>query len=211
MRDLALPAGHFEDLAQQRHAAKLGIGVFLASEALLFAGLFALFAAYQTEYPDAFHEGVLHNTKVLGSVNTGILLLSSTLVALSVHAARLARRRNAAVLLALTIALGLTFLTIKLVEYGTHFREGIFPGGAGSFFTDHADAGLPLFWTLYYVVTGLHAVHVTVGLTVLGFMLAGVLRGSIAPPVTYKLEIGALYWHLVDVIWIFVWPLFYLA
>jgi cytochrome c oxidase subunit III len=204
-------AEHFEDAARQAHAAKLGMAVFLATEALLFAGLFTLFAAYQTHYPAAFHEGVRHNTKVLGSINTGVLLVSSTLVACAVHMMRRGLRRVAAVLVAFTMSLGLVFLAIKFTEYAIHFREGIFPGGTGAFFHEHPAAGLPAFWTLYYAVTGLHAVHVIVGITVLGFMLVGILRGRIAPPMTYPLENGALYWHLVDVIWIFVWPLFYLA
>jgi cytochrome c oxidase subunit III len=211
MAEVGVPAEHFEDLATQAHAAKLGIAVFLASEALLFAGLFALFATYRAEYTEAFGEGVRHNTKVLGSLNTAVLLVSSTLVALSVHAARAGKRLRSALLLSGTIVLGFAFLGVKLVEYAHHFHEGIFPGGAGVFFQQHTEQGLPLFWTLYYVVTGLHAVHVTVGVTVLAVMLVRVLRGRIAPPATYPLEIGALYWHLVDVIWIFVWPLFYLA
>lgn len=204
-------AEHFEDLETQAHAARLGLWVFLASEVLLFGAVIALFVSYRMHYPGAFHEAVLHNTRVLGSVNTAVLLTSSTLVACSVHVLRSGRSRLAGLLVAITMALGLVFLAIKLTEYGLHFEEGIYPGGSGHFFAEHGARGLPQFWTLYYGMTGLHAVHVTVGIVVLGAMLRGVVRGSIAAPTAYRLELGATYWHLVDVVWIFLWPLFYLA
>jgi cytochrome c oxidase subunit 3 len=204
-------AGHFESIEQQAHAARLGMWVFLASEILLFGAVIALFASYQVHYPDAFRQAVHHNTKVLGSINTGVLLTSSTAVACSVHALRLGRRKLAALLVSGTMALGLVFLAIKLHEYGRHFDEGIYPGGVGSFFAEHHARGLAEFWTLYFGMTGLHALHVTVGLTVLGALLFGIVRGTLTAASSYRLEIGAIYWHLVDVIWIFLWPLFYLA
>ena len=204
-------AEQFENLEQQAHASKLGMAVFLSSEALLFAGLFALFASYQTHYPDAFHVGVHHNTKVLGSINTGVLLTSSTLIACAVHVLRHGKRKLAAWLMSGTILLGLVFLAIKITEYFLHFGEGIYPGGVGHFFEEHADNGLPEFWTLYYAMTGLHAAHVTVGMGIIVFMLVGVVRGRVAPPRTHPLDLAAIYWHLVDVVWIFLWPLFYLA
>lgn len=204
-------AEHFEDLDTQAHAARLGLWVFLASEVLLFGAIIALFASYRMHYPAAFHEAVLHNTKVLGSVNTAVLLTSSTLVACSVHALRSGRQKLAGWLVAITMTLGLAFLVIKLTEYELHFAEGIYPGGSGSFFLEHTTRGLPAFWTLYFGMTGLHAIHVTVGIVVLGAMLRGIVRGTVAAPNAYRLELGATYWHLVDVIWIFLWPLLYLA
>jgi cytochrome c oxidase subunit III len=205
------PEEHFESLSQQAHAAKLGMGLFLASEALLFAGLFTLFAAYRAHYPAGFDEGVRDNTKVFGSVNTGVLLVSSTLVASGVHMMRRGRRKASALLVGLTVLLGIAFLVIKVVEYAHHFHEGIFPGGNGRFFLEHPTQGLAQFWTLYFVMTGLHAIHVFVGITVLTFLLARVLRGSITADFAHPLAIGAIYWHLVDLIWIFLWPLIYLA
>jgi len=204
-------AEHFDSLERQAHAAKLGMSLFLASEALLFSGLFTLFLAYRAHYPAAFEEGVHLNTKVFGSVNTGILLVSSTFVASAVQMQRKGRSRLAAAFVGITMALGVAFLVVKIAEYFVHFREGIFPGAQGSFFVEHTTPGLGLFWTLYFVMTGLHAVHVAVGVTVLGFMLVRILRGTVAPPYTHPLEIGAIYWHLVDLIWIFLWPLIYLA
>lgn len=204
-------AEHFESLERQAHASRLGMWVFLATELLLFGAAFALFLAYQFEHTSAFHEGVKHNTKLLGSINTGVLLVSSTLVAGAVHAIRDGRRNVAAALVGSTIFLGLVFLVIKLTEYAKHFDEGIYPGGVGRFFVEHPQRGLSEFWTLYFGMTGLHAVHVTVGCTVLSVLLVQLLRGSLTQTNAHRLEIGAIYWHLVDVIWIFLWPLFYLA
>jgi cytochrome c oxidase subunit 3 len=204
-------ADHFESFERQAHAARFGMWVFLASEVLLFGAAFTLFAAYQVEFPEAFHEGVTHNTKVLGSINTGVLLVSSTLVAAAVHLLREGRRQAAAGLTLGTIVLAVVFLVIKLYEYSRHFDEGIYPGGVGRFFVEHQTHGLPAYWTLYFGMTGLHAIHVTIGACVLGYMVYQLLRGQITATNAHRLEIGAIYWHLVDVVWIFLWPLFYLA
>jgi cytochrome c oxidase subunit 3 len=204
-------APHFEALGTQAHASRLGMWIFLVSEMLLFAGLFALYAAYRAGASAAFHEGIRDSTRVLGSINTGVLLVSSTCVAVAVHALRDSRPGLAALLIAATIALGWLFLVIKLTEYGKHFDEGIYPGGRGRYFIEHPSPGLGPFWTLYFVTTGLHALHVTVGTVVLGFTLLGVLRRTIGVTRVHVLENAALYWHLVDVIWIFLWPLYYLA
>lgn len=208
------PAEHFESAERQAHAARLGMWVFLASEVLLFGALFALFTTYQVRFPAAFREGVAHNTKILGSINTGVLLVSSTLVAGGVHALRDGRKKRAIALTSGTIVLGLVFLAIKLTEYTEHFKQGIYPGGVGRFFTERGlqgTHGLPEFWTLYYGMTGLHAIHVTIGSAVLAAMVIGMARGHVTSESAHRLEVSAIYWHLVDVIWIFLWPLFYLA
>jgi cytochrome c oxidase subunit 3 len=106
--------------------------------------------------------------------------------------------------------LGTCFLAIKTGEYLEHFRVGLYPGGVGTFYRDHPDAGTKMFFTLYFCMTGLHAVHVLIGTAVLGFLLTKVLRRQISERAPHPLAIGAIYWHLVDVIWIFLWPLFYL-
>jgi cytochrome c oxidase subunit 3 len=205
------PESHFETLEQQKHAARLGMWVFLGSEMLLFAGLFALFVTYRMHFPAGFAEGVQNGTKVLGSINTAVLLVSSTLVAHSVHALRERRRWRAVALVVLTVAMGGLFLAIKVTEYRIHFQHGIHPGGAGAFFEAHQTPGLAVFWTLYFIMTGLHAVHVTVGMGLLLTVALGMLTGRVASPSTQRLEIGAIYWHLIDVVWLFLWPLFYLA
>jgi cytochrome c oxidase subunit 3 len=204
-------AEQFESLAQQAHAARLGMWIFLGTEVLFFSGLFALYAAYRTEYPYGFAVGVEHNTIALGSINTVVLLVSSYTVALAVHELRRGKPRACALLLGATILLGLGFLAIKTVEYLKHFSEGLYPGGAGSFFHEHTDPGTKMFFTLYFCMTGLHAIHVVVGTGVLGFLLVKVLRRDVGEWAPHPLAIGAIYWHLVDVIWIFLWPLFYLV
>lgn len=204
-------AAHFESPGTQEHAARLGMWVFLGSELLLFAGLFALYAAGRVGNPAAFREGIAHAAKTIGSVNTGVLLVSSTSVALAVAAARRGERRLCIGAMLVTLLLGALFLTLKLTEYRHHFQEGIYPGGAGSFFAAHPRPGLALFWTLYFVSTGLHAVHVCVGLLILGLTLLRFMKGKVAQARPYALENAALYWHLIDLIWIFLWPLFYLA
>lgn len=203
-------AEHFESMPQQAHAARLGMWIFLGTEVLFFSGLFALYAAYRTEYPHGFGEGVEHNTLAWGSINTGVLLVSSYTVALAVHELRQGRRRASAALIGVTILLGLGFLGIKTGEYLEHFAEGLYPGGVGTFFHEHPDPGTKMFFTLYYCMTGLHAIHVVAGTCVLAFLLVKVLRRDIGEWAPHPLAIGAIYWHLVDVIWIFLWPLFYL-
>jgi len=201
---------HFQDMEQEARAAHLGMWIFLASELLLFAALFALYAAYRAQYPAAFGFGVAHGAKVLGTANTALLICSSYAAASAVHAVRDGRARRAAALLSVTVLCGAGFLAVKGVEYAQHFREGIFPGGRGAFFLEHPMAGLPSFYTVYFLMTGLHGVHVIVGMGVLVWMAVGAFRGRFIPPYTHPLVLGVLYWHLIDIIWIFVWPLFYL-
>ena len=207
----AAHAEHFESAARQAHAARFGMWVFLGSELLLFAGLFALYATGRVANPEAFREGIAHATKTLGSINTAILLVSSTSVALSVELLRRGRQKLSIGALGVTIALGVAFLALKLTEYAEHFREGIFPGGAGHFFVLHPAPGLALFWSLYFISTGLHAVHVCVGLLLLSLTARRVAQGHINSTHLYTLHNAALYWHLIDLVWIFLWPLYYLT
>ena len=202
---------HFASMEQQAHAARLGMWIFLASEMLLFAGLFALCVAYRAHYPEGFAEGVHHNTKLLGAINTGVLLASSYFVAVAVHKIRAGRAGQAALLVLATITMGGVFLALKITEYRHHFHDGIYPGGQGHFFAAHTTAGLSVFWTLYFFMTGLHALHVTVGMVLLSSTLLGIRTRKITVEAPQRMEVAAVYWHLVDVIWIFLWPLLYLA
>jgi cytochrome c oxidase subunit 3 len=200
----------FADLGQQRHAARLGMWLFLASEVLLFAGLFGLYTAYRTRYSHDFAVAVHHNALWIGTTNTVVLIVSSFTVAWSLHVLRAGRREAAMTMLGVTLALGVTFLTLKGIEYGLHFRDGIYPGWY------YASAELPangarLFFTLYYFMTGLHAIHMIVGIGVMTWLLVRIKRLRTTSIHHTELELGALYWHLVDSIWIFLWPLFYLA
>jgi cytochrome c oxidase subunit 3 len=207
---MAEHAEHFESLAQQVQATKLGMGIFLASEAMIFGALFALTAGYRTHDPSAFREGIAHNTIVLGSVNTGVLIVSSIAIAVSVHTLRAGRRGATAFLLAATLLLGCAFLAIKLTEYFVHFREGIFPGGQGAFYDEHPGRGLMAFWNLYFVLTGLHIVHLVVGIGIVAYLLGRVTRRTLDASSAHALLLGGMYWQLVDSMWMFIWPIFYL-
>jgi cytochrome c oxidase subunit 3 len=203
-------AEHFADLETQQQAARLGMWTFLASEVLLFAGLFALYGAYRVRYLDAFAEAVRYNTLWFGTTNTFVLLTSSLTVALAVRAMRADRRGSALVFVGLTIVLGLNFLGIKAFEYADHIEHGLLPA---RFFTSDVvtGPGAIIFYTIYWIATGLHAVHVTAGLCVLGWLASRIARDRIDATNPVALELGAMYWHLVDMIWLFLWPLLYLT
>lgn len=200
----------YDTLARQHATARLGMWIFLASESLLFAGLFALYAAYRFMYPAEFHAAAAHANVTLGTINTYVLLTSSLTVVLAIDALQRSQRRNALVLLAITIALGITFEVLKGVEYGQHLSEGIAPGGYYSYAALPAH-GAVLYFTLYYLMTGLHALHVAGGLCALAWMWVSMYRGRQTPSSHLALELGGLYWHLVDLVWIFLWPLLYLV
>ena len=200
----------YDTLARQHATARLGMWIFLASESLLFAALFALYAAYRFVYPAEFHAAAAHANVLLGTINTYLLLTSSLTVALAIHATKLGQRRRALLLLAITIGFGVAFEVLKGVEYAGHLADGIAPGGYYSF------SGLPahgavLYFTLYYLMTGLHALHVLGGLCALAWLWVRLYRGRIGAANYLSLELGGLYWHLVDLVWIFLWPLIYLV
>jgi cytochrome c oxidase subunit 3 len=203
-------ASHFEDMRRQAHAAHLGLWVFLGSEILFFAGLFALYVGYRTEHPYGFGLGVEHNTLAYGSVNTAVLLVSSFTIALALLELRRGRVGRSTALIGVTIVLGFCFLGIKTAEYLHHFDEGIYPGGVGRFFREYSEPGTKMFFTLYYCMTGLHAIHVFAGICVLGVLLLRVAGRRVRTEAPHPLALGAIYWHLVDLVWIFLWPLFYL-
>jgi cytochrome c oxidase subunit 3 len=204
------PAEQFEDLEKQAYAARLGMWVFLGSEILLFLGLFTLYGGYRALYPRDFAAAAAHNDVAIGTINTVVLITSSLAVAMSVGAVRAGRPRSASRLLALGIGCGLVFLSLKGVEYAAHFAHGIFPG-AGYRFAELPGPGARMFFTTYYSMTFLHALHVVAGMVILAWLAVGARRGRYTPSDHVHVEAGALYWHLVDVIWIFLWPLLYLG
>ena len=203
------PEVQFDSLERQHATARLGIWVFLGSELLLFAGLLTLFAAYRFQYPAEFRAASAHANVMIGSINTFVLLTSSLTVALAIHAARHAHRGRIVMFLAITIALGIAFDVLKGIEYAEHLREGIAPGHYYAFDALPAH-GAVLYFTLYYLLTGLHAIHVTGGVVVLIWLAVKARRGDFTPDSHIALELGGLYWHLVDVVWLFLWPLIYL-
>lgn len=202
-------AEHFADLETQQHSAQLGMWVFLTSEVLLFAGLFGIWASYYTRWTEQFHLAIEHNTLWYGTANTFVLLTSSLTVALSLWALRHRSRALSFLLVLVTILLGVTFLVIKGVEYADHVHHGLLPG---VYFRSNEirGPGVTLFYTLYWLMTGLHALHMTVGIGVMTWLAVRIRRATIHPRNPVALELGAMYWHLVDIIWLFLWPLLYL-
>ena len=202
-------AHHFESLDQQNEAATLGMWVFLVTEALFFGGLFAAYSLYRNWYPEAFAAASHELDIVLGGINTVVLITSSLTMALAVHAAQTGERRLLLWLLMATMALGAAFLGIKGVEYYHKFAEHHVPGPAFSFEPDpfgHAQ----IFFSLYFVMTGLHALHLVIGLGILTVMLWWSWNGTITAEYASPIEISGLYWHFVDIVWIFLFPLLYL-
>lgn len=187
---------------------RIAVWIVIASEALLFAGLFALYASYRSEHAAAFEAGVRADIQWIGGVNTLLLLASSFAIAWAIHQVRGGRPRAATWSLAAVIALGLGFLGLKLFEWSEHIADGIVPGIA--YAGPDRGPGTSLFFTLYYGMTGLHAVHVVAGLLLVAWVLVRVRRGRIDRERHLALELVALYWHFVDAIWVFLWPMFYL-
>jgi cytochrome c oxidase subunit 3 len=202
-------AHHFEDLGQQKEAATLGMWVFLVTEVLFFGGLFLAYCVYRTWYPDAFAAASRELDVVLGSVNTGVLITSSLTMALAVHAAETGKRRQLLLFLLATMILGGVFLGVKGFEYYHKVVEHHVPGENFVFEADYLGHA-QIFFSLYFVMTGLHALHMVIGLGILAWMLWWSYRGTITPEYPSPIEISGLYWHFVDIVWIFLFPLLYL-
>jgi cytochrome c oxidase subunit III len=203
-------ADHFASLEQQEHASHLGMWLFLTSEVLLFGALFGLYTAYRIQYTSEFAEAAHHNNLVLGTANTFLLITSSFLAAWAVHAVQHERHRTVVASLAATILLGAVFLALKFTEYSEHFSHGIFPGGYYSF-AELPSRGANIFFTLYFFMTGLHALHVIGGMGALSVVLVMALYKRYSKQKHTSLELSVVYWHLVDAVWIFLWPLMYLV
>jgi cytochrome c oxidase subunit III len=200
---------HFRDLVEQKGAASLGMWVFLAQEVMFFGGLFLLYTIYRGSYPEAFAAASHHLDWKLGAFNTAVLIGSSLTMALAVHAAALGHRKKTVVNLLLTIALGAVFLGIKVVEYADKFEHHLVPGPA--FQMAGADPrGAQAFYTLYFAMTGLHALHMVIGVPILAALAFFAWRGRYSPAYHTPVEMTGLYWHFVDIIWIFLFPLLYL-
>jgi cytochrome c oxidase subunit 3 len=202
----AAVAHQFDDLAQQREAGTLGMWVFLVTEIMFFGGMILLYTAYRYQYPRAFAEASHHLDVVLGTVNTAVLIGSSLTMALAVHAAQRGRPGLLRVFLGLTMLLGTTFLCIKSVEYGHKFHESLVPGPGFRFPGPDAPQAR-IFFSLYFALTGVHALHLAIGIGALGVLLVGARR---AAAYDLPVELTGLYWHFVDVVWIFLFPLLYL-
>jgi cytochrome c oxidase subunit III len=188
--------------------SKLGMWIFLFTEILLFGGLFLLYSAYRAKYPQDFHQAGQHLNMVIGVINTVILLTSSLTVAVSITAIQRGNRKLTLLCLTTTILFGVAFLVNKYFEWSEEISRGIYPNGPELL---KLPDGEKIFYGLYYSMTGLHGLHVLAGIVLLAVVLNFVWRQKVSSTDFNKLENAGLYWHLVDVIWIFLLPMLYLA
>jgi cytochrome c oxidase subunit 3 len=196
------PEIHRDDLA-----SKTGMWLFLFTEMLLFGGLFIVYSVYRFRNAEAFHLAAQELKVAIGTINTIILLISSTTIAMSITAIQKKNKKLALLLLGATILLGLAFLVNKYFEWGEHLKEHIYPGSPVLALRGQGDV---LFYGLYFFMTGLHALHIIIGLIFIGVITSMIYRDKIQYDNFVLLENSGLYWHLVDLIWIFLFPLFYL-
>ena len=219
--DMAVHAPHppgfkhqFEDMEQQREAGSLGMWVFLVTEIMFFGGLFATYIIYRTLYLTAFEEGSrLLNVK-FGAANTAVLIGSSLTMALAIHAAQAGKKKSEQVMyLVLTMILGAIFLFLKFnFEWRADYHEHLIPGFHFIIRPEWGAAGthVPLFFCFYFFMTGLHALHMIIGFGILGTLTVMAQRGRFSSEYYAPLEVSGLYWHFVDIVWIFLFPLLYL-
>jgi cytochrome c oxidase subunit 3 len=200
---------HFEDLEQQFESSTLGMWVFLAQEVLFFGGLFAGYLVYRLKYPDAFHAGSHELDIALGAFNTAVLIFSSLTMALAVYWGQHGDKKRIIRWLSMTILLGLIFLGVKAVEYYAKWEHHLLPG-VGFQFPGPLEGQVRIFYSFYFAMTGMHALHMVVGITIIIFLILQAKKGRYTAEYSSPIEIFGLYWHFVDIVWIFLFPLLYL-
>ncbi|AGC47979.1 cytochrome c oxidase subunit III [Myxococcus stipitatus DSM 14675] len=204
-------AAHFASLEVQTHAARLGMWLFLATEILLFAGLFVCYGCYRFLYPEAWAAGSRSLDLTMGTVNTVVLITSSLTAALAVHYAKEGKNKMVGIMFALTLVMAIGFLVIKYFEYSHKFHIGTLPGRYYTY-EGMQMPGITLYFTVYFCSTALHALHVLIGMGVLTVaMIRAFTKADFGPNNFTMVELGSMYWHLVDLVWIFLFPMLYLV
>ena len=212
-------AHHFDNMEQQREAGTIGMWVFLVQEIMFFGGLFLAYTIYRWQFPAAFAMASNHLNIWMGGINTVVLIVSSLTMALAVYYAQTGVRRAQIICLILTMLLGTTFLVIKGIEYYDKYRDHLIPGSVIPGRPFHWENPLPagmternleMFFWIYFAMTGLHALHMIIGLGILTYLLYYARKGRFTPEYHSPVEISGLYWHFVDIVWIFLFPLLYL-
>ncbi len=207
MSDPAATHAHqFDDAMQQREAATFGMWIFLATEVLFFGGMFLGYTVYRFAYPEAFAEASRHTLLSFGGTNVAVLLISSATMAFAVRAARERKRTALVWLLLTTAALGTLFLGIKGFEYAHEISEHLLPGKSFQFGGAHAE----MFFYLYFLMTGVHALHVTIGVVLIAIFAFRAWRSDAFAQHDTPVDLLGLYWHFVDIVWVFLFPLIYL-
>ena len=211
---------HFENMEQQREASTLGMWVFLVTEIMFFGGMFLAYTLYRNKFPAAFASASNHLDLKLGTINTVVLILSSFTMAMAVYSTQVGKRRNQIISLALTLLLGATFLGIKAVEYHEKYVDRLIPGrvipgrpfdaSSVHLLPGAAKENVEMFYWIYFAMTGMHAVHMIIGIGVISVILFFAVRGKYGPEYHNPVEVSGLYWHFVDIVWIFLFPLLYL-
>ena len=205
----AFPAPQFANLRQQEDVARLGMWVFLSTEVLFFGGMMLLYYAYRSGYPAGFAEAARHTDIFIGTINTAVLLTSSFAVAWAVAAAKDGDGRLAAILLGAAALLGVVFLGLKSIEYLKEYHEHLVPAVNFAFPGKQANS-VELFFIFYFISTGLHALHLTIGIVALTVMARRTARGQMTPHLRNGVTVTGLYWHFVDAVWLFLFALIYL-
>ena len=208
---MSRPVEHqFDDIHQQREAAYQGMWIFLSTEVLFFGAVILGYTVYRSLYYHPFLEGSHHLSVMLGGINTAVLLCSSLCMALAVHSAQQGNSRKLIIYLVVTAVIGAAFLGIKGIEYYDHYREHLFPGLNFSYPGDDANR-VELFMVFYFILTGMHALHMLVGLGMLLTLVFLTTRGKFSAEYYGPVDMGGLYWHFVDIVWVFLFPLLYLV
>jgi cytochrome c oxidase subunit III len=205
---------HFDNLEQQKESATLGMWLFLVTEIMFFGGLFTAYVVYRMEFPRVFAAASHHLDVTLGGINTAVLIGSSLTMALAIWAAQLDRRKLTVLFLLATIALGSVFLGVKTVEYRDKFHHHLVPGAHYAPDDPHlqgeARQQSQIFFALYFIMTGMHALHMIIGICILAVLAVLAWKGRFDSTYYNPLECTGLYWHFVDIVWIFLFPLLYL-
>ena len=195
----------FEDLQQQYEAANMGMWAFIAQEIMFFGGLFAGYTVYRFKYLGAFIEGSNYLPIELGALNTAVLIASSFTMAMAVRAAQQGAKNPLLRWILATMVLGTTFLVIKAFEYADKYHHGLLPG-----FSFDGSGQLKIFFSFYFAMTGMHALHMIIGLGLMVWLIPKIRRGTYTSEYFSPIENFGLYWHFVDIVWIFLFPLLYL-
>lgn len=206
-------AHQFDDKEQQAEAVSLGMWAFLVQEILFFGGLFTGYTVYRSFYPEAFIAGSHHLDIALGGFNTVVLIASSLTMAMAVHSAQTSKRAQLVFYLIATLVLGSVFLGVKVVEYSDKFHHHLIPGF--NFFWDEPNTvqyarQVQIFYCFYFAMTGMHALHMIIGAGIITPLIFMAIRGRFSASYYAPIEVFGLYWHFVDIVWIFLFPLLYL-
>lgn len=199
----------FDNVEQQKDTSTFGMWVFLVTEVLFFGGMFCCYTVYRALYPSAFGHASNHLDVILGAVSTAVLICSSFTMACAVNSAATGAKKALVAFLWVTILFAAAFLVVEMSEWHMLYKEGLMPGFNFTYH-DVDPAHVQLFFCMYFAMTGLHASHVTIGIVLLAVMAIRASRGVFTPQYYTPIEISGLYWHFVDLVWIFLFPLYYL-